>query len=360
MRLAIYAFTLLLASPLLGQNLADLPPKQIFETTKKASVLILSGEGAGRLHSVATGVLVAENGILLTALHAVKDTAEVQIRTSSGEVFDHVQLLGSDERRDIAALKIPVSGLTFLSAGKGTSLAQGDHLYTVNNSNGLAWTASEGILSAVRPAGEIPGAGTGFQLIQFTAPIAPGASGGALVDKHGVLVGIITSGLQGSAFFAVPVENVIGLIDASHPIALGSGSLLQLRSSEPEASTSSVAAANADPKQLLRAARTVYIHSKTEFLTVDTLDRALLQEKDWKDLSLAIVADAKIADLFIEIDRPLFTYVHTFVISDRKTSVILGSGKVTAFDGTIASDRIAKQITQSFVVAHRSASIPKP
>jgi len=77
-------------------------------------------------------------------------------------------------------------------------------------------------------------------------------------------------------------------------------------------------------------------------------------------MSLAIVADARIADIFIEIDRPLFTYIHTFVISDRKTSVILGSGKVTAFDGTIASDQIAKQITQSFVAAHKNTSSPRP
>ena len=319
---------------------------------------ILSGDGAGRLRSVATGVIVTENGILLTALHAVKGATEVQVRTADGEVFDHVSLLNSDERRDVAALKIPASKLPFLSAGKGADVAQGDPVYTVNNANGLVWSASEGLLSAIRPASEVPGSGSGFRLLQFTAPIAPGASGGALVDKHGMLIGIITSGLQSSSFFAVPVENVSGLAETSHPIALGSGSLLQPPSSAVS-TASSAAVANTDPKQILRIAKTVYIFSKTQFLTVDSLDRALLQEKGWKDLSLAIVQDAKLADIYIELDRPLFTYVHTYVISDRATSVVVASGKVTAIDGDTASGRIASQITQAFVSSHKDVTSAK-
>jgi len=62
--------------------------------------------------------------------------------------------------------------------------------------------------------------------------------------------------------------------------------------------------------------------------------------------------------LIIELDRPLFTYVHTFVISDKKTSIVLGSGKVTAFDGTIASGGLAKDIVKIFSDA-RLAPPPK-
>jgi hypothetical protein len=111
---------------------------------------------------------------------------------------------------------------------------------------------------------------------------------------------------------------------------------------------SSAAVVGSDPKQILKNARTIYIHSKTAFLTVDTLDRALALEKDWPKLELTIVQDQRVADLLIEIDRPLFTYIHTFVIVDKRTSIVLGSGKVTAFDGTIASGGIAKDIIKIF------------
>ncbi len=98
---------------------------------------------------------------------------------------------------------------------------------------------------------------------------------------------------------------------------------------------SSAAIVGADPKQILKNAKSIYIHSKTSFLTVDTVVRALALQKDWPKLGLTIVQDKRVADIFIEIDRPLFTYVHTFVIVDKNTSIVLGSGKTTAFDGTI-------------------------
>ena len=81
-------------------------------------------------------------------------------------------------------------------------------------------------------------------------------------------------------------------------------------------------------------------------------------QKDWGELGLTIVQDPRVADLLIEIDRPLFTYVHTFVIVDKRTSIVLGSGKVTAFDGTIASGGLAKDIVKIFTSA-RLPSVSK-
>lgn len=345
--------TLLLAVPLAAQT--PLTPKQIFEKAKASTVIVLSGEGAGRLHSIATGVIISKDGVLLTALHAIKGALEVQVRLPNGDIYDRVELLGSDERRDVAALKITAGALPFLTPGSTASLAVGDSVYAVTNANGLTFSATEGILSAARPADEVPGAGTGFRLLQFTSPIAPGASGGALVDKDGALLGIITGGINGGAAFAVPIETVLGLPESGRPITFGSGASLQMPSQAAAAiPQSSEGIANANPKQILKEARTVYIHSKTAFLTVDTLDRTLVMQKDWDKLGLTLVNDPRVADLLIEIDRPLFTYVHTFVLSDKKTSIVLGSGKVTAFDGTIASGGLAKNIVGIFAAARLS------
>ncbi len=333
--------------------------KAIFERTKAATVIILAGEGAGRLRSIATGIIISKDGIILTALHAVKGAAEVQIRLSNGDVFDRVELLGSDERRDIAALKISAGALPALSMGGTASLAQGDPIYAVTNANGLSWSATEGILSAIRPADEVPGAGSGFRLLQFSASIAPGSSGGALVDRYGSLIGIITSS-KGSAAFAVPIENVLGLSESGQRVALGSGASLQMPAKfAADVPQSSAALAGSDPKQILKDSRTIFIRSKTSFLTVDTLDRALALQKDWPKLGLTIVQDQRVADLLIEIDRPLFTYIHTFIIVDKRTTIVLGSGKVTAFDGTLASDTIAKEIIKIFAAARIRPSSEK-
>lgn len=359
MKLHLTASLFLILTPAFAQQAMIPDTKTIFEHAKAATVIILAGEGAGRLHSLATGVVISKDGVILTALHAVKGAAEVQVRMANGDTFDRVDLLGSDERRDIAAIKIAGRSLPSIATGNGLDLAQGEAVFAVTNADGLSWSATEGILSALRPADEVPGAGSGFRLLQFTAPVAHGSSGGALLDKTGSLIGIITSGKENAAF-AVPVDNVLGLADSGHRIALGSGAALQMPTQRnADVPQSSAALSGFDSKQALKTAKAVFVRSKTSFLTVDTLDRALIMQKDWPKLELAIVQDQRVADILIEIDRPLFTYVHTFVLVDKRTSVVLGSGKVTAFDGTIASPGIAKNIVKIFAAA-RLTDVEKP
>ncbi len=334
--------------------------KVILANAKDASVLILTGEGTGRLRSLGTGVVVSADGVVLTALHVIKDAAEVQVRTASGEVFDRVQLLGSDERRDIAAIRISGRALPHLEPQSDKQQSVGDAVYAVTNANGMDWSATSGIISALRPADEVPGAGNGYRLIQFTAPISPGASGGGLLDANGKLIGVITKGMNGGVGLAVPVNSVMGLSESSHVTQLGSGALLQTpQKMAADIPASSAAIASSDPKQLIKNAKTVYLQSKTSFLTIDTLQRALLSSKQWPELGLTIVQDARLGDLMISVDRPLFTYVHTFVLSDKKTSIVLGSGKQTAFDGTIASDGLAKDIIKLIAAARLPAKSSK-
>ena len=57
-----------------------------------------------------------------------------------------------------------------------------------------------------------------------------------------------------------------------------------------------------------------------------------------------IVKDPNIADLMVDLDRPVFTYTFTFTVSSSQTSVLLMSGRVTAFDGNFASPKIAKEM----------------
>jgi len=332
---------------------------RIIEAAKSASVLILSGEGAGRLHGIGTGTVISSDGVILTALHVVRGAAEVQVRTANGEVFDKVQLLGSDERRDVAALKISARGLSHLEAPEEAKSVSGDTIFAVTSANGLGWSATSGIISAERQADEVPGAGSGYRLIQFTAPVAPGASGGGLIASDGKLIGIITRGGNGTAF-AVPVESVLGLNDLSHPTLLPSGSLLQTPKQQAESlPQSSAAISTTDPKKLIKDAKTIYLRSKTSFLTIDTLQRALLADKRWPEIGMTIVGDIRLADLVVEVDRPLFTYVHTFVLSDKRTTIVLGSGKQTAFDGTIASSGLAKDIIGILATERIPSSVKK-
>lgn len=191
-------FVLLAAAVGYSQSaLAALTGAEVAASVKRSVAIVLVGEGAGRLSATASAICVNSNGVLLTAYHVVKDAREVQVRLQSGDIYDNVQLLGADARRDVAAILIPATGLPVLHVASESDYKVGETVYVVSNPSGLAWSVSSGILSAVRLADEIPGAGRGYHLLQFTAPVSPGSSGGVLVDSQGRALGLVTSSLSG-------------------------------------------------------------------------------------------------------------------------------------------------------------------
>jgi S1-C subfamily serine protease len=105
----------------------------------------------------------------------------------------------------------------------------------MSSSSGLASSAAKGTIAALRLADDIPGAGQGFRLLRFTAPVSSGARGGPLVGSQGVHLGITTKGIaresggaSTEAGFAVPIETVIGSANGGGNQALGSGAALQM------------------------------------------------------------------------------------------------------------------------------------
>ncbi len=327
---------------------ASLTGEQIAERVSASVVLILTGKGAGRLESTGSGLIVRADGVVLTAYHLIKDAREVQVRLKNGEAYDKVQLVAFDERRDVAALRISATNLPTLPVGEIDNARVGERVFVVSNPRLLTWTAADGILSAMRLADEVPGAGSGYRLLQFTAPVSGGSSGGVLVNSQGNALGLIVGSAGGQNLnFAVPLNSVMGLANASGATPLGDGNSLRLP--EPVRPPSSAAIARADPAEMLRSAQTVYISSNTDFFEPVQLQNALGQRDEfvtWKMMVVDGWDSRKLADIEIEVDRPLFTYTFTYKITDQKTSVLLATGKVTAFDGNLAAPELAKEIVK--------------
>jgi S1-C subfamily serine protease len=269
--ISVLSATSLLASAQSSQNAVD--SQAIFDRTKAATVIVLTGEGAGRLHSIATGVVISNDGVILTAWHAIKGALEVQVRTEGGDVFDHVKLLGYDERRDVAALKITASALPAITPGTTASLSKGDTVYAVTNGGGLKWSTTQGVISAIRPADEVPGVGTGFRIMQFTAPVASDAIGGALVDRSGALIGIIVS-VKNLSAFAIPIENVLGLPDLGTNQILGSGANLEMPAKRAAAVPKPSSPSSTKPKPPAHETSTVDISANSASSIEDAVNRA--------------------------------------------------------------------------------------
>lgn len=101
-----------------------------------------------------------------------------------------------------------------------------------------------------------------------------------------------------------------------------------------------------DRVQAIKNARTVCIHSETIFLTVSTLERSLMKQKNWDRLGLNIVSEGRGADLQIDVDRLHFTHIHTYVVTDKQTGIVIAAGRVRALDGIVASGPMAEQIVK--------------
>lgn len=109
--------------------------------------------------------------------------------------------------------------------------------------------------------------------------------------------------------------------------------------------------ANLRPAALLSQGRTIYINSDTKFFEEAQLQNALRKRTEFNNWQLVIIdgwdnSTTKTADLWIEIDRPLFTYTFTYQILHRRTMMVLGTGKVTAFDGNVAAPKLAARIIE--------------
>ena len=144
------------------------------------------------------------------------------------------------------------------------------------------------------------------------------------------------------------------------------GSLQLIQAAQAPVEEHPLTDADLDRGQILKKARTICIFSDTDFLSSATLTRALLNQKDWEKLGLSIVESPRYdnprtskprpAELQLQIDRVVFTHIHTYVLTDRSTGVVLASGRVRAFDGVVASGPMAEQIVRVLAAARLPAS----
>jgi hypothetical protein len=152
---------------------------------------------------------------------------------------------------------------------------------------------------------------------------------------HAVLCFAVCPLLTCPLLTAQEPTHVVALAGSSRP---ASGA--QPSTGEPQLS------ALAERNQALKSARDLHICTQTVFLTTGTLDRALMKQKNWDKLGLNIVNNSTHADLELQVNRVIFTHVHTYILTDKATGIVLASGKVTALDGVIASGPMAEQIVK--------------
>ncbi|QIE57605.1 trypsin-like serine protease [Pikeienuella piscinae] len=165
-------------------------------------------------NSLGSGVIVTEDGYIVTNYHVVAGADEVRVVLNDKREFD-ADIVFADEQADIAFLRLPgASGLPVLEFRDSDTLEVGDLVLAIGNPFGVGQTVTSGIVSALaRSSGSRRSGGIGGYFIQTDAAVNPGNSGGALVDMAGRLVGVNSailtrSGGSNGIGFAIPANLV--------------------------------------------------------------------------------------------------------------------------------------------------------
>ena len=166
-----------------------------------------------------SGVIISNDGYIVTNNHVVDGADEIEVTTNDDRVFK-AKVVGSDERTDVALLKVEGKDFHALPFGDSDILKVGEWVLAVGNPFNLTSTVTAGIVSA-KGRGDITGGGYGSMsaqdkiqsYIQTDAAVNPGNSGGALVNTKGELVGINTAIISETGnyvgySFAIPINLV--------------------------------------------------------------------------------------------------------------------------------------------------------
>ncbi|MCG6533640.1 MAG: DegQ family serine endoprotease [Syntrophales bacterium LBB04] len=153
-----------------------------------------------------SGVIVEKGGYILTNNHVVKDADDIKVRLSDKREFKG-KIIGTDQKTDLAVIKIEADNLPVIKLGDSDKLKVGETVIAVGNPFGLNQTVTSGIVSAKGRADV--GIADYEDFIQTDAAINPGNSGGALVNIKGEVIGIntaifSTSGGYMGIGFAIP------------------------------------------------------------------------------------------------------------------------------------------------------------
>jgi serine protease Do len=174
------------------------------------------GGGSDRMRQegLGSGVIVTEDGYILTNNHVVEgsDDGGIKVLLADGKTRYDAKLVGKDPRTDLAVLKVEAPGkLPALTLGDSDKLEVGDVVLAIGNPFGIGQSVSSGIISALSRGFGILGRQGYEDFIQTDASINKGNSGGALVDAEGRLIGInqsiaSPSGANAGVGFAIPIN----------------------------------------------------------------------------------------------------------------------------------------------------------
>lgn len=211
----------LLLSALPGAT-AEKTVAQIVEEQGKAVLVVLNLGPGMALQGHGSGFLVRPNGVFVTNFHVIEGAAAVAVKVPDGREFAATGIVALKPELDLAILKVDAKGLPVVTVGDSDAAKVGDRAIAIGSPMGLENTVSDGLISAIREEGP------GEKVLQISAPISPGSSGGPLFNLRGEVIGVTFAQLvEGQNLnFAIPINHAKPLIRDAPSVPFSPGALV--------------------------------------------------------------------------------------------------------------------------------------
>ena len=188
--------------------------QEIAKKAFKSTVLIVMEDNSGQPMSLGSGFFV-RNGEIVSNLHAVKGASRGYVKIIGQKPKYNIDgITNIDQKRDLVILKVSAGKNSTLSIGDSDKIEVGESVFAVGNPEGLEGTFSQGIVSSIREVGS-------DKLLQITAPISPGSSGGPILNSKGEVIGVsVATYREGQNLnFAIPSNYFKSLLLTSNKLA---------------------------------------------------------------------------------------------------------------------------------------------
>lgn len=182
-------------------------PRDIAKQVSPSVVLLVMEDANGQPLAMGSGFVVQE-GVVATNQHVIEAAAGGYAKLAGQNTKYNVRgVVASDPARDLVLLAVDGLKAAPLNIGDSAQVAVGDQVYAIGNPQGLEGTFSAGIVSGVRKVGK-------DSLLQITAPISPGSSGGPVTNNKGEVIGVaVATFKEGQNLnFAIPSQYLLQLI----------------------------------------------------------------------------------------------------------------------------------------------------
>lgn len=189
---------------------------EIFKRSAPGIVLINCLNEKGAVASLGTGFLVSSDGRIATNFHVIDTCRAVSVKFANGDIYDAPMVVDTDVRKDLALIRVKAVNTPALPLGDSDDLEVGQRIYSIGNPSGLQNTLQDGLVNGFRQV-------TGYKLVQVSASLNPGNSGGPILDEEGAVVAIAARIVRGAENlgFAIPINYLKGYLETRTEVPFG-------------------------------------------------------------------------------------------------------------------------------------------